>query len=260
MGLTLLQQNFRDWLRHADADAGTRLDLADARGLAVYQNNYRASLMACLEDGFPQLLAWLGDAAFYAAAAHHIDEHPPSSWTLDDYPAGFPADLRSQFPGDPEIADLAELEWRLAECFVAADAAVLELEVLGEIDWECAQLRLAPSVCLLTMRTNAAQIWSALSAEAIPPAATSTPEPVTLVIWRQDFVTCFRPIDPDEHQLLMKLQQGLGFTEMCATLVEELGEGDGVARAGALLAGWTSDQVLCLRAGAIGEPGREIGR
>jgi hypothetical protein len=160
VGLTLLQKDFRDWLRHADAEAGSRLDLADARGLAVYQNNYRASLMACLEDSYPQLLAWLGDTAFHTAAAHHIDEYPPSSWTLDDYPAGFPADLRAQFPGDPEIADLAELEWRLAECFVAADAAVLDLSTLGDIDWENAQLQLTPSVSLLTMQTNATQIWS----------------------------------------------------------------------------------------------------
>jgi hypothetical protein len=244
VGLTLLQKDFRDWLRHADAEAGSRLDLADARGLAVYQNNYRASLMACLEDSYPQLLAWLGDTAFHTAAAHHIDEYPPSSWTLDDYPAGFPADLRAQFPGDPEIADLAELEWRLAECFVAADASVLDLSTLGDIDWENAQLQLTPSVSLLTMQTNATQIWSALAGGNNPPPAVLLSEPVTLVIWRQDYISCFRLLDPPEHKFLTRLQIGASFGEICAGLVEDQGDKEGIARAGSLLAGWARDHLL----------------
>ena len=54
MELNLLQQDFRDWLRRSDEDAATRLGLADARGLAVYQSNYRTQLMDCLEESYPQ--------------------------------------------------------------------------------------------------------------------------------------------------------------------------------------------------------------
>ena len=245
MRLSAVQNDFRDWLQIADEDAALRLDLTDIRGLAVYQNNYRAQLMACLEESYPQVLAWVGDDAFHAAAAQHIDSYPPHSWTLDDYPIGFPASLRAQFPDDAELADLAELELRLAECFIAADASLLDLSSLADIDWDSATLRLAPSASMLTLQTNAAQIWSALTAGKAPPAAQHLSEPARLLVWRQDYVSCFRVIDPDEGDLLAKLIPGLGFAEMCADLVIRLGEAEGVAKAGALLAGWTQDQLLC---------------
>jgi hypothetical protein len=63
MRLSVLQGDFLAWLASGEQEDAARLPLADARGLAVYQNNYRASLMACLADSFPQC-AWLGEAAF----------------------------------------------------------------------------------------------------------------------------------------------------------------------------------------------------
>ena len=254
MGMIALQNDFRDWLRSGDddgagaGDAAARLNVSDARGLSVYQNNYRAQLLGCLEQSYPQLRAWLGDDMFRAAAARHIDEHPPSSWTLDDYPAGFPEALRVQFPGDPEVAEIAALELRLADCFIAADTDLLELAMLGEVDWDVAQLRLAPSVTLLPLHTNAAAIWSALAHENVPPQCEYAAEPGHLVIWRQDYVSCFRPVDAPELALLDRLQHGLPFADICAILVEQYGEDDGVAEAGALLAAWTRDQVICLAA------------
>ena len=242
--LTALQNDFRDWLQLGDDDAVARLDLTDIRGMAVYQNNYRAQLMACLEDGYPQTLAWLGDEAFHAAAAHHIEACPPHSWTLDDYPIGFPASLTTQFPDDPEVADLAKFELRLAECFIAGDAALLDLTGLADIDWDSAILRLAPSASMLTLDTNAAQIWSAQTAGEAPPAAEHLSEPATLLVWRQDLVSCFRVIDPDEGDLLAKLIPGLSFADMCALLVEKHGEVDGIAKAGAMLARWAQDHLL----------------
>ena len=172
MGMIAHQRDFRDWLRLADGDAAARLDVSDARGLSVYQNNYRAQLMSCLEESYPQLCAWLGVDLFRAAAARYINENPPSSWTLDDYPAGFPAGLQVQFPDDAEVPELAELELQLADCFIAADAEVLDLTMLGEVDWDSATLRLAPSVSLLAIQTNAAAIWSALANDTEPPTLT----------------------------------------------------------------------------------------
>ncbi|MGG2339436.1 DNA-binding domain-containing protein, partial [Salmonella enterica] len=91
----------------ADEVAAGRLALSDRRGLGVYQNNYRGALMACLADSYPQTLRWLGEAAFEASAARHIDRVPPHSWTLDDYALGFPASLASEWPDDREVAELA---------------------------------------------------------------------------------------------------------------------------------------------------------
>ena len=244
MELNLLQQDFRDWLRRSDEDAATRLGLADARGLAVYQSNYRTQLMDCLEESYPQTLAWLGVAGFRAAAAGFVDDCPPHSWTLDDYPAGFPAWLHSSFPDDAEIAELAALELRLSECFIAADAEPLDLAGLAEVDWDRAELRLVPSGSLLAQHTNAAQIWSALSAGSEPPPAVRLPEPLALLVWRQDYVSCFRVIGPKEQELYAKLMAGLGFADLCADLVASLGEAEGIAKAGTLLASWAQEEAL----------------
>ncbi len=94
MSLAASQAAFQAWLQQAD-DAGIAPTLADPRGLSVYQNNYRVSLMACLSEAFPHTLAWLGAEAFEGAAARHVDAHPPRSFTLDAYPQGFVETLRA---------------------------------------------------------------------------------------------------------------------------------------------------------------------
>ena len=252
MSLDTLQQDFRAWLQYGDEPAAQGLSLSDARGLLVYQNNYRAQLIDCLEESYPQLLAYLGEAAFRAAAACHIDAHPPHSWTLDDYPSGFADGLRAQFPDDLDVAELAELELRLADCFIAADCPALEL---AAIDWDVAVLHLSPSVSFLVQTTNAVQLWTALSAEQEPPSAVLLAEPLTIMVWRQDYVSCFRPIDADEYRLLKALEAGLPFATLCTNLVAQHGEAEGIARAGSLLGDWARDQLLF----AIAEDARASG-
>ena len=112
MSLLALQRDFRLWLTEESAEAADRVGAAAMPGLQIYRNNYRAQLMACMEDSFPQLRAWLGDDAFRAAAAVHIDRTPPHRWTLDAYPVDLPATLADLHPDDPEIAELARLERR----------------------------------------------------------------------------------------------------------------------------------------------------
>lgn len=244
MRLSALQRGFCDWLRDDDAQAAERLGLADPGGLAVYQANYRGSLMACLAEVLPHTLLWLGEEAFEAAAATFIDHSPPSGWTLDAYPAGFPAFLGTRYPDDPEVAELAMLEWRLSECFVAPDAAALGVEDLGAVDWDRAVLRLVPSALLLPLFSNAGAIWSALAAGEAPPGVAVSAQPAPLLIWRSDFTCRYRDLDAVERAVLPQMVAGLRFSELCGHLVEQLGEGPGIAQAGGLLARWAAEGVL----------------
>jgi hypothetical protein len=134
MSLAALQSEFRTWLIDGSPDAAARIGDAAAPGLSVYQNNYRAQLIACLAETHEQTQAWLGGEAFLAAAATHIDATPPSAWTLDAYPVGFAETLTRLYPDDPEVAELAALEWALSRAFTAADATAMTLEALGRID------------------------------------------------------------------------------------------------------------------------------
>jgi hypothetical protein len=246
MSLAEIQADFRQWLEHEDDAAGGRLGLADQRGLPVYLNNYRGQLMACLEDSFPQTMAWIGETGFRGAAAQHIERCPPTSWTLDDYARGFPTSLASGFPDDPEVGELAALELALADAFIATDWLALEVAALADMDWDATILSLVPACALLRCRSNAPEIWTALAGQAEVPAAETGPRDRTVLVWRHDRVCRFRILDDDEAHLLGAVfDGGARFEAICETLVVQRGGEAGVAQAGALLVQWMQDGLLC---------------
>lgn len=244
MSLLALQSDFRAWLETGSDEAAARFGPDAQAGLLVYQNNYRASLMACLEECFPQTLAWIGDQAFRSVAATLIDARPPDSWSLDHYAAHLPAALAEALPGDPVVAELAELEQALTDAFIGPDAVTITADQLARIDWETAMLRLVPTARLLTVTTNAAAIWSALASDLEPPAAAVLTAPATLLIWRMGHTSCFRSLDRIEEEVIGDMINGITFPDVCARTVTALGEADGVMTAGRWLARWAADNLL----------------
>ncbi|SEI83980.1 Putative DNA-binding domain-containing protein [Sphingobium sp. AP50] len=244
MSLTALQGDFRCWLIDASPEAADRIGQAARPGLSVYQNNYRAQLMACLCETYEQTHAWLGDEAFLAAAASHVDATPPSAWTLDAYPIDFAETLGAIYPGDPEVAELAALEWALSRTFTAADAIAMTPDMLASVNWDSAALHFASSLTILVATSNAAAIWSALSKGEMPPDAVALPEPAALLVWRQDFTPCFRTIDAVEERAITLCMGGAAFGALCGSMIEALGETEGIARAAALLGQWIADGLI----------------
>ena len=61
MMLLDLQRDFRLWLASGSETAARRIPGAHEAGLAVYQNNYRAQLVGCLEASYPLLRARMGE-------------------------------------------------------------------------------------------------------------------------------------------------------------------------------------------------------
>jgi hypothetical protein len=250
MSLLELQRDMLGWLADGSEDAADLIAMAAADdraarvGLAIYQNNYRAQLVACLSEGFERVRLWIGEEAFALAAATHIDRTPPTGWTLDAYGADFPETLAGLYPGDPEIVELARLDRALADAFVGSDSAVVDPMALASVDWDGARLTWVPSLRVDVITTNAPEIWSALSAGAMPPAAASLPDPARLLIWRQDFVACFRPIDRAERLALVRIGAGESFGMVCAALVEAHGVDEGIALASGMLSRWIADGLI----------------
>ena len=244
MTLATLQREFRSWLTVEAGDAATRLGVSAQAGLAVYLNNYRGQLMACLRENYPAVRAWLGDAAFDRAAATHIDRQPPHSWTLDAYAVEFPETLEILYPDDPEVTDLARLECDLALAFVGRDSRALSLTAVANTDWDSAILVTVPTFSLLSVTTNAAAIWSAIKSEQTPPAAAILDEPAVIAIWRKDYTATFRTLDPVEALALFMVSDGRTFGEICLAVVHEVGEVDGPQVAGNLLGRWITDGLI----------------
>lgn len=245
MSLLGVQVAMRSWLQTGSDAAPPRFDRRSLAGLEVYRNNYRSQLLSCLELSFPNVRAWLGDAAFFAACAEHVTAVAPQSWTIDDYAAGFPARLQRSWPDDPEVFELAWLELAMAQAFVAPDTPALAAEHFEGVDWDEASLQLWPSLRLEPAKSNAGAIWSALNAGESPPAAEWLPPGSAYLVWRSGLSARFRTIDAAERRALAQIQRGKDFAALCAFTVAEHGQEAGINRVAEWLGRWMADGLIC---------------
>lgn len=242
MSLLELQRTFRDWLVTGDAAAAEAL--GSSHGAAVYQNNYRTALVSSLAETFQRLTLWLGDTAFEAAAAQYIDARPPSSWTLDAYGEDFGAFVAALYPDDPEVGELASIDWTVGQVFVGPDAEALRPEALAVADWETAVIRPVPSLIVMPITTNADAIWTALATGETPPPAEPAEPGTALLLWRQGLEPVFRRAEAHERDVLAWSAAGEGFAAICERLAATLGEEPAVTAAGTVLGRWLGEGLV----------------
>ncbi|PZP19836.1 MAG: DUF2063 domain-containing protein [Sphingomonas hengshuiensis] len=244
MSLADTQQRFCDFLRDAPGMPADRVGTRTVAGLAIYHNAYRAQLRTTLGDLFERTWCYLGDDAFFAAAAVHIERCPPKSWTLDAYGDGFVDTLRALHPDDAEIAELAWIEWALRRAFSGPDAPPLPPQSLGTVDWDGAVLGLHPNLYLAPVTTNAAALWAGLAEGGTPPLAAALPGAAAILVWRDGLTPQFRTLAPDEMAVLEGVRCGTPFGQVCQAVFAGRDEDEAVASVGAMLAGWLRDGVI----------------
>ena len=103
MILGALQTDFRDWLTCGSNDAAARFAPDAQAGLVVYQSNYRAALMACLEESFPRTAKWLGAADFHASASpgSGLTTRSRATWPRSNWPFRRPSWARMRYQWTP---------------------------------------------------------------------------------------------------------------------------------------------------------------
>jgi hypothetical protein len=180
-------------------------------GLAVHVHAARAMLVEGLADNFSKTLHWLGGDMFTDLALAYAAISPSSSWTLADYGDDFADFLRRRLPDDPEVAELARLDWALRTAFAAADPQPAHWAQAASIDWEALRLALAPGASLLAFATNADAIWSAIPATPIDPV----PAPGWVLVWRDGLEPRFRRLTGGEGELLTAVAAGQRFGPAC---------------------------------------------
>ncbi len=211
-----LQQLQRDFLTEVSADDDVP---ASSTGMAAYRNAYRGRLIDALESSFERTRRWVGDEAFAAVAAHYVLTHPPTGWTLDEFGANFPETLAELFADDPEVAELAWLEWHMQQAFTAPDraeltAAALAEAELGESDWAELRFGMAAGFATRPVRSDLAPLWRNLSNDGQPSPNLAPLLAQRLVVWRQALKPRFRLLDEAEFSVLHPLI--LGETFGCA--------------------------------------------
>jgi Putative DNA-binding domain len=242
MSLLELQRTMREHIL-ADDDAASQ----PSPGMAVYRSAYRNRLLDALTTRYERTQKWVGEESFTAAACHHVILTPPSSWTLDHYGADFPVTLEALFAEDPEVAELAWLEWHMQQAFAAPDCAVLDAAALAELaagDWDSAMFALVPGFAARELRTQIVALWQALGEHDEPSAPPALDEPAGLIVWRKGLAPHYRQVDLQELGALRAIADGRTFGSICDEMAETSGPEAAVARLGAMLGQWLSDGLL----------------
>ena len=262
--LVAVQATLHGYLRGLSSDIPEALrSELHARGpftleerLGVYRHGYRARLLEVLQDDFEKSWSCLGDAAFAAAVAGFIDDHPPQHRNLRWFGDGFAEWLGTQYPADPEVGELAQLEWRLRGAFDGADSEPLAggaLSALHGTDWASAGCRFVRTFDLVPVRCNAVAIWQALEQQQTPPMAAALPEQTWVLIWRKGWQSQFRTIGADEYQALIELRAGASFAAVCASLGVGMGETQAAVLFASWLRTWLDDELIKELTGLHGE-------
>lgn len=226
---------------------------ADTRGvsglLRIYQQAYRARLVAALRDNFSVLPKVMGDDAFDALALAYLEAHPSARpsirWFGDTLPA-FMATHDELVP-HPAMTDLARMEWALRAAFDAADAPPLRIAALAAVppdDWPALVFTPLPSVQLVNLHWNIGPVWRALQGEAEP----ALPEPEALqhvmLIWRAGLETRWRVLEPAAATLLASALRGESFAELCVFATDEVGAQAAPLHAASALRAWLDDGLF----------------
>jgi hypothetical protein len=244
MNLLELQRHARDHILAGRAEPMLGAAPTAAPGLSVYRHAYRAQLVACLRDTFEKTWAWLGDEAFDSAAQAHVTLHPPRSWTLGDYGGQFPEVLCGLYPRDPEVSELAWLDWTLHRAFDGPDAEPIRPDALADVDWDTAVLAFVPTLSLGVVTTNCAAIWTAIAEGATPPGAEAVADRAAIRVWRAGLSPQYRTIEGFEFKALSLALSGLGFGELCQQLAAGEEADAAVPRLGQLLGRWLQDGLI----------------
>ena len=219
-GLPAVQRHFANCVL-ADALAPERPDDVITGRLHIYHHAYRARLAEVLADTYAKTCLYMGSDTFDVHARDYAVARPPHTRSLNRYGEGLVDALRTAYPGNPELHELAQLDWDLRTRFDGADVPVLDLDSAQQSgDWTTRPSVLHPSALLHTITTNVVSVWTAIHADDAVPEAVALPTPATLIVWRKGFQPYFQTLDATQAALVRHLHAGASVQDACASLLE----------------------------------------
>jgi hypothetical protein len=138
--------------------------------------------------------------------------------------------LGTLYPDNPELFELAQLDWDLRSRFDGADVTALDASTLAntaaQSGWLSGPAPLHPSLLLRRVSSNVAQLWRAIDADEEVPEVHTSPDTKTLAVWRKELQPHFQTLDLDEAAFLHCLAQGQSIEVAAATLAASPALGD----------------------------------
>ena len=251
--LRTVQAQWTDYiLDRSDANESTALRDTSLQRLGIYHHAYRARLAEVLADSFAKTALYMGTDAFDEQAQAFAVQMPPRTRSLGRYGDAFPDYLAQCYPDNPELRELAQLDWDLRTRFDSLDAPALDAATVHSADpaqehnWLSWAQPLHPSLLLRSVTSNVVQIWRAIDDDAEVPEVQVLDTPKALAIWRKGQQPHFQTLDADEAAFVQHLQSGSSIEATADTLA-----GTAVLPDPSRLAGWLQ---AWLRDGLLGQP------
>jgi len=213
--------------------------------LAIYTDAYHLRLQEILATDFPGLKALAGDELFAEITFEYLKLFP-SKYPNARYIGCNLADFLTSYKR-PELVQMAQFEWAIANAEDAADLKLLtqaDLAALPETAWPEFCFKLHPAVQWIELQFNIPQIWQAVQAGEKPPHLSKTPA-TTWTIWRHDLVAYYHPHTPLELCFLRAVSQNKTFAEICSELSEYLPEEEVTQQAVGLIITFLNNQMFC---------------
>ena len=198
-----------------------------------------------LADSYARTARLVGAEAFHQAAAHHLIAHPPSAWTIDRAGEGFAETCAELFANDPDVAELASLEWAMQCAFTAADEVPLThagfaaaTAAFDAADWEHFVPVPIAGTTLRPVTHDLPRLWRSLSEEADQPIVERLESRHWLLVRREGEEAVFALLHDHEGEALKAALHGATFGDICTRLAERFAPEEATAAAGAILNHW----------------------
>lgn len=252
--LSELQARFQAGILSGDDAALDDINDSNSEGrrtlFGVYRNAYGLRLAEILGRDYELTHTYLGEDNFSDLARAYIAAHPSDKRNARWFGRYLPDFLRSTAPysANREVAELATLEKALADAFDGPDATPVSIDELAAIppeEWADFVFTPHPTARRLRFKTNAVDIWMALSDETNPPAPENLPEPQHILVWRQDLTSRLRLLCPEETMMWAEATRGARFSALCEMIATFAGADGAELRAAGYLKTWLDSGALC---------------
>lgn len=254
MTLAMLQGRFSDYLRRRSDDVRSQVQGGPHEGvdtmLGIYRNAYAIRLVKILRGDFGRLHRLVGDATFDRIAEDYLAARPSTSFSVRWVGAGLADFLATHETRrrNPELVQLARLEWAQIMAFDAADAPLLRRDDLASVapaDWPNLVFVPHASVQVLAISPDVFALWQALgNDEPVGPKPEQLATDAPHLVWRAGLDVKLRPLEPDEADAFAAAIAGESFAGICERLANHVGDDRAALRAAELLDRWTTGGMI----------------
>ncbi|MEL6486825.1 MAG: DNA-binding domain-containing protein [Pseudomonadota bacterium] len=226
-----------------------------ALGLSVYRGNYRNALMDALAESFERTARYIGESAFRTARINHVIANPPSHWTIDAAGAGFDETCAELFSDNPEVAELAWLEWAMLDLVGAPDTQPLSAQDFaeasagfGDEEWLALGLTFQPRAQGRLVRHDLTALWKSLSEADRPADLRAFEEEQGCLVWREGERPTFIMTAPEAARAFTAMQMGARYGDLITLLAgdepDEAAIQAAAGAAGGFLGQWLSEGLV----------------